>query len=106
MQRIQHIFDTVVVLENAGEVATLYAVIWLQCQAYNRSDHEAIQWFMSFALLCSFLALILGFFSLVILRALKKRGAENLSGRKMWAYISLLASVVLILLSCLPVKSG
>jgi amino acid transporter len=99
MQRVQQIFDTIVVLENVGAVATLRAVIWLQSQAHHRSDHDAILRVTVFATLCSFVALILGCFSLVILRALKKRGAEDLSGRKMWAYISLLASVVLILLS-------
>jgi amino acid transporter len=106
MQRVQHIFDTVLVLENVAAVATLRAVIWLQSQAYHRSDHEAINWFMNLATLCSFVALILGCFSLIILRALKKRGTEDFSGRKTWAYVSLLVSVVLMLLSFLPVVSG
>ena len=109
MQRARYIFDKTVLLENAGEVAAVCAILWLQSRAYHMTGPDEVVIIGRvdlLAMLCSLSAFILGCVSLIILRVLKKQEAEDLSSRKMWAYLSLLASIVLILFSIMPVRMG
>jgi hypothetical protein len=106
---MKRLFDTVVVVENAIALIVAHEIVWLQSRwHWMTGPREAviIQHVMATVLSCSALALLLGLFSLWALGQLRKGGSDDLSARNAWAYLSALASGILLLLSFLPVYTG
>jgi hypothetical protein len=109
MWKMKRLFDITLLLENLMEAIAIFAVIWLQGRAYHMTGpHEmaTIGRVIVLVVLCSFSAFVLGVISLINLHILKKQAADRLVSRSLWAYASLLASIVVIMLSILPVRTG
>jgi hypothetical protein len=109
MATLKLLFNMAVLLENAGTTAAAFAMVWLHSRYHwmtGPRESITIDRVAAFMLVCSLSGLILGFSSLIILRLTKRRGFADFSGRKLWAWASLLASVVLFLLALLPIRFG
>jgi hypothetical protein len=102
-------FDSILVLENLAALIALVAIKWLSTRYHWMTGPD--QWatigqVQLLALVCSVSALIIGLAALPTLRALKRRGYDDLGSRKIWAYASVAASAVLVFMSILPTRGG
>jgi len=107
--QVKPFFDAIVVFENICEIVAAFAVSWLGSRNHWMTGPQQLATIGEVqitALICSFLALIMGLLSLIALRALKGRGYEDLGVRRIWACVSLVASAILAFLSLLPTRVG
>jgi hypothetical protein len=106
---MKQLFDVTVSLENLGAAIAAYAMVWLHGRYHWMTGPQAqitIHRAMLLMVICSVLALILGCSSMIIFRVMKSRIAKEFGARKTWGLLSVLASVVLLLLSLLPIQTG
>jgi hypothetical protein len=103
------VFDALLVLENLAAVIAMVAIKWLGTRYHWMTGPEQLARIgqaQLLALVCSFSALVVGVAALPTLRALKGRGHDGLSSRRIWAYASVTISAVLAFMSLLPTRVG
>jgi hypothetical protein len=106
---VKTFFDSVVGLENLAAIAAAVAINWLSSRWHFMTGPQELTTIgrvQVTALVCSIFALIMGFFSFSAFRSLKRRGYADLGTRKVWLYVSVMVSAILVFLSILPTKVG